>query len=64
MFAWSFQDMLGLDTDIVVHRLSLRQECPPMKQKLRRTSPDMAIKIKEEVQKKLEGGFLVVENYP
>ena len=27
VFAWSYQDMLGLDTDIVVHRLPLREEC-------------------------------------
>ena len=27
IFAWSYQDMPGLDTDIVVHRLPLREEC-------------------------------------
>ena len=31
VFAWSYQDMLGLDTDIVVHRLLLREECAPVK---------------------------------
>lgn len=51
VFSWSYQDMPGLDTNIVVHRLPLKDECPPVKQKLRRTRPDMAIKIKEEVQK-------------
>ena len=29
VFAWSYQDMSGLDTDIVVHRLPLREECMP-----------------------------------
>jgi len=33
IFAWSYRDMLGLDTDIVVHRLPLKPECPPVKQK-------------------------------
>ena len=51
VFAWSYRDMPGLDTNIVVHRLPLKPECPPVKQKLRRTHPDMALKIKEEVQK-------------
>ena len=51
VFAWSYQDMPGLDTDIVVHHLPLKEERPPVKQKLRRTRPDMAMKIKEEVQK-------------
>ena len=31
VFAWSYQDMPGLDTDIVVHRLPLREECAPIK---------------------------------
>jgi hypothetical protein len=51
VFTWSNQDMPNLDTNIVVHHLPLREECPPVKQKLRRTRPDMAIKIKEEVKK-------------
>ena len=41
VFAWSYQDMPGLDSEIVEHRLSLNPECPPVKQKLRRTHPDM-----------------------
>ncbi|KAI5399045.1 hypothetical protein KIW84_064422 [Lathyrus oleraceus] len=57
IFAWSYQDMPGLDTDIVVHRLPLKEGCPPVKQKLRRTRPEMAVKIKEEVQKQLDAGF-------
>ncbi|KAI5385203.1 hypothetical protein KIW84_071981 [Lathyrus oleraceus] len=64
IFAWSYQDMPGLDTDIVVHKLPLRTDCPPVKQKLRRTRPDMAMKIKEEVQKQWDAGFLAVTNYP
>ena len=64
IFAWSYQDMPGLDTDIVVHRLPLKEGCPPVKQKLRRTRPEMAVKIKEEVQKQLDAGFLEVTNYP
>ncbi|XP_039683803.1 uncharacterized protein [Medicago truncatula] len=64
VFAWSYQDMPGLDTDIVVHHLPLKPECPPVKQKLRRTRPDMALKIKEEVQKQIDAGFLITSNYP
>ena len=56
--------MPGLDTDIVVHRLPLREECMPVKQKLRRVKPEMLLKIKEEVKKQLDGGFLEVAKYP
>jgi hypothetical protein len=53
-----------LDYEIMEHRLPLKPECPPVKQKLRRTHPDMAVKIKEEVQKQIDVGFLVTVEYP
>ena len=64
VFAWSYQDMPGLDTDIVVHKLPLKPDCPPVKQKLRRTRPDMALKIREEVRKQFDAGFLALAKYP
>ena len=64
VFAWSYQDMPGLDTDIMVHHLPLREECMPVKQKLRRVKPEMLLKIKEEVKKHLDAGFLEVAKYP
>ena len=36
VFAWSYEDMPGLDIDIVVHRLPTKEDCPPVKQKVRR----------------------------
>lgn len=64
IFAWSYQDMLGLDTDTVVHRLPLKEECSSVKHKLRRTNPDMSKKIKDEVDKQWDAGFLTVTSYP
>ena len=29
IFAWSYQDMPGLDTEIVIHRILVKHECPP-----------------------------------
>ena len=54
----------GLDTDIVVHRLPTREDCPPIKQKVHRMRPDMSEKIKAEVMKQFNAGFLVVTTYP
>ena len=34
IFAWSYQDMPGLDTNIVVHKIPLKSECKPVKQAL------------------------------
>ena len=56
--------MSDLDTDIVVHQLPLREECMPVKQKLRRVKPEMLLKIKEKVKKQLDAGFLEVVKYP
>jgi len=51
IFAWSYQDMPGLSSDIVQHRLPLNPDCSPVKQKLRRMKPETSLKIKEEVKK-------------
>lgn len=64
VFAWSYQDMPGLDTDLVVHRLPLYPDAKPVKQKLRRMRPEWSEKIKEEVMKQFNAGFLAVSTYP
>ncbi|XP_012442061.1 uncharacterized protein LOC105767082 [Gossypium raimondii] len=63
IFAWSYQDMPGLSTDIVVHPLLIREDCKPVQQKLRRMRPDILLKIKEEVQKQFDAGFLQEVKY-
>ena len=57
VFAWSYQDMPGLDPNIVQHKLALKVELKKMK-------PEMSLKIKEEVQKQFDAGFLAVAKYP
>jgi len=49
IFAWSYQDMLGLSSDIVQHKLPLNPECS-----------SVTLKIKEEVKKQFDAGFLAV----
>ena len=50
VFAWSYEDMPELDTDSVVHKVSLEEGCKPIKQKLRRTHPEVLIKVKAEIE--------------
>ena len=64
VFAWSYQDMSGLDTHVVVHRLPLREECASVKQKLRKVKPEILLKIIEEVKKQQDAGCLEVSKYP
>ena len=55
--------MHGLDTDIMVHRLPTKEECPLVKQKVCRMRPEMSEKIKAEVMKQFDAGFLAVTSY-
>lgn len=64
VFARLYQDMPELGMDIIMHKLSLKPECPSVKQKLRRTRSDMSLKIREKVRKQFNAGFLVVVKYP
>ncbi|XP_012442188.1 uncharacterized protein LOC105767226 [Gossypium raimondii] len=63
VFAWSYQDMPGLNTSIVVHRLPIKEDCKPVQQKFRRMRPDVVLKIKEEVKKQFDTGFLQEVKY-
>ncbi|PKI50350.1 hypothetical protein CRG98_029259 [Punica granatum] len=64
VFAWSYADMPGLDPSIVKHFLQLDTEkFPPKWQQLRRQRASFLLRIKEEVVKQINAGFLEVRNY-
>ena len=50
-FKQSVPDPPITDTDIVVHRLPTKEDCPPVKHKVRRMRLEMSEKIKAEVMK-------------
>ena len=62
VFAWSYEDMLGIDLDIVQHWIPILPEVKPVKQKLRRMKQEWMLKIKEEVVKQLKAGFIRAVN--
>ncbi|XP_070045531.1 uncharacterized protein [Nicotiana tomentosiformis] len=64
IFAWSHDDMTGLSTSIVAHKLPINSMCSPVKQKLRKFKWDMSLKIKEEVTKKIKATVLRLVEYP
>ena len=64
VFAWSYEDMPGIDTDIVQYCIPIDPTMKPVKQKLRRMKLEWTLKIKEEVEKQYNIGFLKVVNYP
>jgi hypothetical protein len=50
VFVWPY-NMSSLDIDIIVYRIPLVEGCKTVKQKLRRTHPDILIKVKIEIEK-------------
>ncbi|XP_070017286.1 uncharacterized protein [Nicotiana sylvestris] len=49
VFNWSYDNMLGLSVDLVVHKLPTYLGYPPVQQKQRKFKTDISDKIKEEV---------------
>ena len=56
--------MPGIDIDIVQHCIPTNLAMKPVMQKLRRMKLEWTLKIKEEVEKQYNVGFLRVVNYP
>ncbi len=56
--------MTGLDPQIVTHKILLIPRTILVKQKLRRMNPDTLLKVRDEVKKQYNAGFLEVVKYP
>ena len=63
VFALSYKDMLGSDTNVVVHKLLLKSKFKQVKKKLRFIRLNMSLKIKEEVKKQFDVRVLIVAKY-
>ena len=64
VFAFSYEDMPGLPTSLVEHRIDLKPDAKPVRQKPRRYHPDVALKVKEEISKLLKAKFIRTVVYP
>ena len=64
VFAWSHEDMPGIDLSIIVHRLNVNPEYPPVQQKKRVFAQERDKAVAEEVRKLLEAGFIREVYYP
>nr|XP_033516729.1 uncharacterized protein LOC117281050 [Nicotiana tomentosiformis] len=63
VFAWSYDYMPRLSTDIVSHRLPTDLAIPPVKHTPRKFKPYLSLWIKEEVTKQIEVNVVRVTNY-
>ena len=64
MFAWSYDDMPRLSTDIVSHMLPINSEYCPVMKKTRKFKPDLSLRIKKEVMKHIKSKVVEVTKYP
>ena len=57
IFAWNYEDILGLNPQIAMHRLNIKLDAKPVKQQQRRFCPDIMEGIESEVKKLIDSGF-------
>nr|CAJ86273.1 H0901F07.10 [Oryza sativa] len=58
VFAWQPSDMPGVPREVIEHKLMVRPDAKPVKQRLRRFAPDRKQAIREELDKLLKAGFI------
>jgi hypothetical protein len=58
VFTWSYEEMSGIDPDIVIHEIKTYPDAKPVRQRLRPVHPRKAAAIKLEVEKLLKAGFI------
>ena len=58
MFAWSHEDMPGIDPSVITHRLNVHPSSKPVQLKKRVFAPERDNAIKEEVQKLTQAKFI------
>ncbi|KAL5573490.1 hypothetical protein UlMin_023087 [Ulmus minor] len=64
VFAWSHEDMPGIDPNVIVHRLNIDPNFKPIKKKRRTFNAGRYMAINTEVDKLLKSGFIEEANYP
>jgi hypothetical protein len=58
VFAWSYEEMPGIDPKIVEHEITTYLDAKPIRQKLHPVNPRKETTIKAEVEKLLKEGFI------
>ena len=64
VFAWSLEEMPGVSSDVICHKLNVDPTYKPVVQKSRRSGPQQTEAVAEEVEKLLEVGAIREVHYP
>ncbi|KAK4856809.1 hypothetical protein QYF36_021535 [Acer negundo] len=63
-FAWSHEDMIGIDPNVIVHQLQVDPNHQPIKQKRRKFASERNKVINDEIQKLIDIGSVREVKYP
>ena len=58
VFAWSHEDMPGIPTEIIRHKLNVNPESKPVQQRRRIFAPERDQAVRDEVARLLTAGFI------
>jgi hypothetical protein len=58
VFAWSYKELKGILREICEHKIQLMANAQPIKQKQYKMNPTYALKVKENLYKLLDVGFI------
>ena len=64
VFAWTHEDMPGIDPSVIIYRLNVSPSFPPIRQEKRVFAPERDQAITEEVRKLQEASFIREVYYP
>ncbi|XP_026420211.1 uncharacterized protein LOC113316206 [Papaver somniferum] len=64
VFAWSLKDIPGIDPTIACHRLDIRENYKPVRQKPCKMAPERKANVAEEIERMLEAGIIRPVRYP
>ena len=64
VFAWTHSNMVGINPEIMAHRLNIDPSFKPVRQKKRAMNAERYVALKEEVEKLLANGFIRESYYP
>jgi hypothetical protein len=63
VFAWTYEDLKTYDTTVIEHKIPLKEEAKPFRQKLRQINPMLLPVMEREVKKLLDAQIIVPLRY-
>ena len=60
VFSWGYEDLKSYDTKIIQHKIPLKENQKPFKQKLRRINPLLLPLVEKEIKKMYDAGIIVL----